>query len=108
MRFLFKLIFILIIGALGGILGTRLLLPYLASKPYFERFELIRQSAGGTTIINKQEQVVIMKNGVNKVSRIVVGNRSKKGGKTVFEGSGTAITPDGLILTLKPSLAVSG
>lgn len=113
MRFLFKLIFILIIGALGGILGTRLLLPYLASKPYFERFELIRQSAGGTTIINKQEQVVIRENeafekAVNKVSPLVVGIRSQKGGKTVFEGSGIAITADGLILTLNPSLAVSG
>src|SRR3989338_7545447 len=97
MRFLFKLIFILIIGALGCILGTRLLLPYLASKPYFERFELIRQSAGGTTIINKQEQVVIRENkaykkAVNKVTPLVVRIRSQKGGKTVFEGSGIAIT----------------
>lgn len=113
MKFLFKLILILIVGAFGGVLGTRLLLPYLASKPYFERFQFIKQSAGGTTIINKQEQVVIKENdafekAVNKVSPLVVGIRSQKGGKTVFEGSGIVMTADGLILTLNPSLALSG
>lgn len=112
MKFLIKLILILLIGAVGGIFGTQFFLPYLASKPYFDRFEFIRRGTDGTTIINKQDQIIVRENEqlekmVEKTVPSVVGIRTTKSGKVIFEGSGMAVTGDGLVLALNPFVSVA-
>lgn len=55
----FFIIFILILGGLGGIIGNRYLFPYLSTTSLFSKYEFLKKSTEDVTIINKTEQVYV-------------------------------------------------
>lgn len=73
-----NLLAIIVIGGISGIFGVRIFLPWLAGFSFFEKFDWIRSSRDGTTIINRTERVVVTENqaleeAIEKASKIVVG-----------------------------------
>jgi S1-C subfamily serine protease len=105
--FLLKIFFILIIGALGGIIFQAFILPYLTTMPFFQKFQFIRMLRERQVIINQppatviiQENVALQKS-IEKVEKVVVGvNAQNKKGKILAEGSGLILTADGHFVTL--------
>lgn len=105
LKLFFKILFVLLTGAFGGILGYAFVLPYLAGKPYFQDFQFVKSYKERQVIINPKEEVVIqentaLKNAVEKVKRVVVGIKSKTKTGKILSGSGLIVTSDGLVLTL--------
>ncbi len=81
------------------------ILPYLATKPYFQRFQFIKILTEREVIVNPKETVIIQENvalqqAVEKIERIVIGVRTKTKGGKILEGSGLILTSDGLVVTL--------
>jgi S1-C subfamily serine protease len=108
---------ILVLGGIGGILGSQLLFPWLAGTSYLKNVEWIRQAGEGTTVINRTEKVVIVENealedAIEKGSGIIVGVVSEIVEKTIArkkiilekpeilaQGTGFVVSSDGLIVT---------
>lgn len=108
----FFIIFILILGGLGGILGNRYLFPYISSTSFFSKYDFLKKSAADVTIINKTEQVYVKEEtSIEKISSKVASSvvnvlsYSEASGKnkntsTNFKNTtGTIVTSDGLIMT---------
>ena len=94
-----KIIAIFMIGIVGGIFAEQIIWPYLVEKPLFEKYELENRPVLLTETIIIQENTAIVE-AIEKVERSVIGIKTQlKTGKTI-EGSGLAITSDGLIVTL--------
>jgi len=95
MKNIFKIIIILIIGAIGGSLFQIFLLPGLINHPYFGNLEMIKRLKN-QVIVNPVERITIgqdtaLEEAIKGVEDVVIG----------FEnGSGVVITSDGLIVTL--------
>lgn len=95
MKNIFKIIAVLILGAIGGMLFQAFILPYLINHPYFGNFSFIK-NLKREAIVNPVEKIVIEENtaledAFEKVEKAVVG---------LNDGSGLIITSDGLIVTL--------
>jgi len=102
---IFKIIAILILGALGGLLFQALVLPYLFTNPYFERFQFVKILKEREIVVNPKEEITITENvalekAIEKVKDSIVFVRSKSKTGKILEGSGLILTSDGLILTL--------
>jgi S1-C subfamily serine protease len=92
---IFKIIAVLILGAIGGMLFQAFILPYLINNSYFGNFLFIK-NLKREAIVNPVEKIVIEENtaledAFEKVEKAVVG---------LNDGSGLIITSDGLIVTL--------
>ncbi|GAI04542.1 unnamed protein product, partial [marine sediment metagenome] len=61
MRNIFKIIAVLILGAIGGALFQALILPCLINHPYFGNFSFIK-SLKKEVIVNPVERIVIEEN----------------------------------------------
>jgi S1-C subfamily serine protease len=99
-----NIVFILIIGGLGGILADQLLLPYLATIPPFSQIEFIHQTGNGTTIINPTEEIIITENtaieeAIDKVSPCLVAIHSYQNKRLLSQETGFFITSDGLLVS---------
>ncbi len=99
-----NLLFILIIGGLGGILADQFLLPYLAGIPPFSKIGFIHQAGNGTTIIHPTEKIIITENtaleqAIDKISPCLVVIQSEQNKRLLSQGTGFIITSDGLIIT---------
>ena len=95
MKNIFKIISVLILGAIGGALFQALILPYLINHPYFGNFSFV-ESLKKEVIVNPVERIVIEENtaledAFENVEKAIVG---------INNGSGLIITSDGLIVTL--------
>lgn len=96
-------VLVFIIGGLGGIVGERILFPYLASKPLFSKFRFVR--AYGTTIINEEKKIIIRENevledAIEKVSnQVVVVDAVGSLGHSIESASGFLLTGDGIVAT---------
>lgn len=95
MKNIFKIIAVLILGAIGGALFQAFVLPYLINHPYFSNLSFIK-SLKREVIVNPVEEIIIQENTAlidvfEKVEKAVVG---------LNDGSGLIITSDGLIVTL--------
>ena len=95
MKNIFKIIIILIIGAIGGSLFQVLILPGLMGHSYFGNLEMIKRLKN-QVIINPVEQIFIgqdtaLEEAIKEVEDTVIG---------FDNGSGVVITSDGLIVTL--------
>ena len=102
---IFKIIAILILGALGGLLFQVVVLPYLFTNPYFERFQFVKILKEREIVVNPKEEITITENvalekAIEKVKDSVVFVRSKSKTGKILEGSGLILTSDGLVLTL--------
>lgn len=105
-------ILIILVGGLAGILASQFLMPYLAHTSPFEKISWLKKAGnGGTTIINKTEQLIIedsqaSEKAIEKINPSVVGimtsakllaGKTKKPGQPIY-GTGFIITGDGMIL----------
>jgi len=100
-----RIFFILIVGALGGMIFQAFILPYLAQKPYFQRFQFIKILTEREIIVQPKETVIIQENvalqeAVMKVEKVVIQVRSQTKTGNILEGSGLILTSDGLVVTL--------
>jgi len=100
----FNAVFILLIGGIGGVLASQIVLPYLATFSFFSQMQFIQQTNKGTTIINPTEEVIIRENTaiedtVDKISSRLVVIRSYKNNNIISQATGFIITSDGMIIT---------
>lgn len=94
-RYFFLAIAVILLGALGGIAGERVIFPKLASMPQFSFLGQFTEE--GTTIINQTEQVIIdrsdaLPRALEKITPTVV--RITRDGE---ETSGLILTQDGIV-----------
>jgi len=104
-KFVFKFFFILIIGALGGIIFQAFILPYLATKPYFQQFGFIKILTEREVNVYPAETIIIQENtalwqAIEKVEKSVVGIKAQSKQGKIIEGSGLILTNDGNMVTL--------
>lgn len=112
MKKIWFFILVILVGAAAGILSSGFLMPYLAYTSLFEKISWLNEANnGGTTIINKTEQVIVeegqaLENAIEKVNPSVVGivsqskfsaSKTKKASQAIY-GTGFMVTGDGLIL----------
>ena len=100
---------VFVLGGIAGILGSQILLPWLANFSPFNKIGWVCRVKEGTTIINRTERVVVTpdaayQDAIAKLSNSVVAVRTERqaGGKTdvLAEGTGFVLTGDGLIVTV--------
>jgi len=112
---IFFVIFVLMVGILGGIIGDRYFFPYLASTKLFSKYEFLKKSFQDVTFINKTEQIIVREDtSVSKTASQVIpavvniisypnpnSNSAKKNtiADTVKNETGVIITSDGMIMT---------
>jgi len=99
-----NLLFILIVGGLGGILADQFLLPYLATVPPFSKIGFIHQAGNGTTIIHPTEKIIITENealekAISKINPCLVAVQSYQNKSLLSQGTGLIMTSDGLVVT---------
>lgn len=96
-----KLIFIFVVGVVGGIFADQIFWPYFVERPLFYQYRLEQPPVYLTerNEITVTENVALQ-NAVEIVERSVVGVRTITPGGKIITGSGIAITSDGLIVTL--------
>jgi len=104
-RTFLKFFFVLIIGALGGMIFQAFILPYLATKPYFQRFQFIKILTEREVNVYPTETVVVQENvalqrTIEKVEKTVIGVQTRTKAGKILEGSGLILTSDGLVVTL--------
>lgn len=109
----FVVLLSLIFGVGGGVLGSRFLVPYLATLPFVSE-DLLIPSEGGEVIIQRNEVVEVretqdLSGAIQKVSPALVSVFSEDDKKTVSDNiftisggvSGFVLTSDGLIVSDK-------
>lgn len=101
-----KTFFIFIIGALGGITFQAFLLPYFATRPFFQRFHFVKILTEREVHIHPSpDNIIIQENialqeAIEKVGKAVVGIRAQSKQGKIIEGSGLILTSDGHIVAL--------
>ncbi len=109
---IFFVIFILILGGLGGIIGNRYFFPYISTTSLFSKYEFLKKSAEDVTIINKTEQIYVKEEtSIEKISSKVASSvvdvlsyteasvKNKNIAAVFNNTTGTIVTSDGLIMT---------
>ncbi|MDP3093146.1 MAG: serine protease [bacterium] len=99
-----KIIYLLltfVFGIAGGIFADQILWPYFIERPLFYQYRLDQPSV----YVTERKEVIIQENtaleeAVDKVSKTVVGVKTKLKNGGILEGSGIVITNDGLVVTL--------
>ena len=101
-----NLILILILGALGGMTFQAFILPYLATMPYFQRFDFIKILTQKEVIINQAPNEIIieentaLQDAIEKVQKSVFGVRAESSQGKVVEGTALILTNDGYFVSL--------
>src|SRR3989344_5983529 len=98
-----KILSIFIVGAVGGIFADQILWPYFIERPLFYQYRLeqtpIYVTEKKETTMYVQENFAL-REAVEKVAKVVAGVKTKTEAGEILEGSGLAVTSDGLIVTL--------
>lgn len=97
---IFAVLFVFLLGALGGLWAQAFLLPYLAAHPSFQELQFVQDWNARTTVVNQISQILVnqddaIERGIQRAKNVVVGVRSTAG----TAGSGFIVTSDGLIVT---------
>lgn len=100
-----KYLFVLFIGATGGMLWQTVFLPYLSERPGFQEVWFIKDFKERKVILYTTEQKIIEENkalveAMEKVEASVVGIQTTTTKEAQLEGAGLVITADGLVVTL--------
>lgn len=108
-KYILKVIGILILGVLGALIFNFFFLPYMITNPYFERFQFVKDFKQGKIIVNPKESVYIQENSaiedaIERVKKSVVAAQSTKLGLK----SGLIVTSDGLLITLASAVPNNG
>lgn len=90
-----NILLIFVAGSLGGIWAQVALLPYLTGSSFFD----------GEVILNPTQTITVQENvaltqAIERVGKTVVEVRAKTTDGKILEGTGLAVTSDGLIVTL--------
>jgi S1-C subfamily serine protease len=98
---IFKIIFIFILGMVGGIFANQIFWPYFIERPLFYQYGLEKSP----TYITETKEIIIqeniaLKDALEKVKKTVAGVRTQTKTGKVLEGSGFIVTSDGLMVTL--------
>jgi S1-C subfamily serine protease len=98
---IFKIIFIFILGMVGGIFANQIFWPYFVERPLFYQYGLEKSP----TYITETKEIIIqeniaLKDALEKVKKTVAGVRTQTKTGKVLEGSGFIVTSDGLMVTL--------
>lgn len=96
-----RVVFIFILGLMGGIFGSQILWPLLVERPLFYRYRL-EQAPTYTTQRNEivvQENVALVQ-ALDQAKKKIVGIRAVTGTGRVILGSGLILTSDGFVVTL--------
>jgi len=111
-----KLLLIIVVGGLAGIFGCELFLPWLAGFSFFSKFDWIRHSREGVTVINQTEQVFVtqdnaLQDAIAKAGKsvvLVLAERTEKivnnkkialvMPEIVAQSTGLIVSSDGLVL----------
>jgi len=96
---------ILLLAILGAMIWQTLVFPYLAQNPKFERFFLAKLLNQQQVNVFPKEEIVIEENKdliekISKAEKVVLGVQIDSVSGKSFQGSGLALTSDGLIVTL--------
>jgi S1-C subfamily serine protease len=101
----FFILSVLVLGALGGIVGNRYLFPYLSTTKLFSKYDFLKKTTEEVTFINKTEQVFVKEETSigkisNQVASSVVNILSSTPKPASFKnGTGLIVTGDGLVMT---------
>ena len=90
-----KILLVFLFGSLGGVWAQASLLPYLIGSSFFD----------GEVVINPVQTIIVRENialteAIARVEKTIVGVRAKTADGKILEGTGLAVTSDGLIVTL--------
>ena len=109
LKTVFSIIFIFVIGGVGGIIIDRFALPYFLVKyPELNQYEFLRRVTEGTTIIEVTKEVKISEDeavieAIKKVSPSVVEiiefSSKINDSSYTYKGAGIILTSDGYIIT---------
>ena len=102
-----SVLFVLIVGGIGGIAIDRFALPYLLFKyPDLNQYEFLKRVSEGTTVIQETKEIKISQDeavveAIKKVSPSVIEvmEFSNKEDSSFYKGSGIILTNDGYIIT---------
>lgn len=113
-------LFIMVLGGLGGIIANRYFFPYLSTTKLFSKYEFLKKSTESVTVINKTEQVFVKEDSsiskiansasssvVNIISSPNLENKNSLGSTDVISAknsTGLIVTSDGLIATYAPEI----
>lgn len=100
-KFILQIIFLFIIGIVGGIFADQLLWPYFVERPFFLEYRLEQ----APVYLNETKEVFIQENkaleeAVEKVEKSIISIKTKNKKGKILEGSGLIVTYDGLAVTL--------
>ncbi len=111
-NFIVLLVFVLVIGGVGGILTDRFAIPYLlVNYPQLNQYEFLKQVNERTTVIEITKEIKIsedeavveaIKNTLPSIVQIVEPEKDSDGklsGEFIRRGTGVILTSDGVIIT---------
>lgn len=80
------------------------ILPYLATKPYFQKFQFIKILTEREVNVYPTETVVVLENialqkTIERIDKTVIGIQTRTKAGKILEGSGLILTSDGLVVT---------
>lgn len=98
------IVFVVILGGLGGVLADRYAFPYLSTVSWFSKIDFLKKSIENVTVINRTEQVFVKEETslskiTNQISSSVVNIISIPERTMPQNGTGLIVTSDGLIMT---------
>ena len=112
----FALVFIFVVGGIGGSFMDTYLLPKLSTNPFFGKFTIFKKANDNVTVINRTEQVTVKEDdSVNEISSgasasvvsIISLNNSQKNllpEAEIMSGTGVLATSDGVIVTYRTAI----
>jgi len=119
-NFIVLLIFVLVIGGIGGILTDRFAIPYLlVSYPQLNQYEFLKRVNERTTVIEITKEIKIsedesvieaIKNTLPSIVRIVEPEKDSDGklnGEFTRRGTGVILTSDGVIITSAENINIA-
>jgi S1-C subfamily serine protease len=113
-RLFFIGFFILIIGGLGGILADRFLFPYLSNHPSLSRYEFLKKTSNGTTIINQTKEIKmseeeILLQAIKKIlpAKVSVISETAKSPGFIFSSDGIILTEQKIISSAENKISES-
>jgi len=114
-RLFFIGFFVLIIGGTGGILADRFLFPYLSHHPSLNKYQFLKKTSNGTTIINqikeiKMSEEEILPQAIKKVlpAKVLVISETAKAPGFILSGDGIILTENKIFPSVNAETKPSG
>lgn len=101
LRIILKIIIFFLAGIVGGIFADQILWPYFVERPLFYEYRLEKNPI----YVTERKEITIQENtalteAIGKVEKTIIGVKTQTEKGEILEGSGLAVTADGLMVTL--------